>query len=231
MNWLTRSLSSSIGNKLLVAITGIGLVGFLVGHLAGNLQVYLGQDAFNAYATGLRELGPLLNILRAGIVLVAIVHVVTAIKAARSSKNARPVAYAKHTRVVSSGNSHSMVRTGLLILAFVLFHLAHFTWGLTHPEHYKLVDGEGRHDAYSMLVLGFQSWPVAVSYVVAMFLLGMHISHGIPSLLQTLGISHPKYRPLLEKSGPVIAVLLVAGFVSIPVSVLLGIVPLPEGVL
>jgi succinate dehydrogenase / fumarate reductase cytochrome b subunit len=126
--------------------------------------------------------------------------------------------------------ARGMLLTGLVILAFVAYHLAHFTWGLTHPEHYALRDAEGRQDVYSMIILGFRQPLVCGLYMAAVLLLGLHLVHGVSSVFQTLGWNHPRCESLLSAVGPVLGTLIALGYVSIPGGVLLGYVTLPSGV-
>jgi succinate dehydrogenase / fumarate reductase, cytochrome b subunit len=223
-------LSSSIGRKLLVALTGVMLLGFLIAHLAGNLQVFLGQEAINAYAAGLRELGPLLWVARIGLIFVAVVHVVLTVQIAAENRVARPVRYRATGRIQTTLQSRSMTLTGLMLLAFVVFHLAHLTWGLTHPEQHALKDALGRPDVYSMMVLGFRQPAVAGTYLVAMVLLGLHLMHGLSSVWQTLGVDSPRWNGLLLATGPVLGTLITAGYLAIPAAVYAGFIALPPGV-
>ncbi|HTE04880.1 MAG TPA: succinate dehydrogenase cytochrome b subunit [Planctomycetota bacterium] len=230
MNWLLRSLQSSIGRKLLVALTGVALLGFVIAHLLGNLQVFAGPDRLNGYAEGLEHLGPLLWAARLGLIVMAVAHVALTLKLAAENRAARPVAYAARGRVQSTASARSMLLTGLMVLAFVLYHLAHFTWGVAHPEFSGRLDSQGRRDVYSMVVASFQQWPIVAAYAVAMILLGLHIRHGASSIFQTFGWNHPKYNPFLHAVGPVLALLIVAGNLAIPFACLAGLVKLPPGV-
>jgi succinate dehydrogenase / fumarate reductase cytochrome b subunit len=223
-------LRSSIGRKLAVAATGIALLGFLLVHLAGNLQIFLGRDAINAYAVNLRKLGALLWIARVGLVVLAIVHVALSVQIAAENRVARPVRYRAAGRIQTTPQARSMTLTGLLVLSFVGFHLAHLTWGLTHPAHARLLDPEGRPDVYSMMVLGFQQPAVAGTYMLAMVLLGLHLLHGLNSIWQTLGINHPRWNVLLAGTGPLLGTLIAGGYLAIPAAVLAGIIRLPPGV-
>jgi succinate dehydrogenase / fumarate reductase cytochrome b subunit len=230
MNWLTRLLKSSIGAKAIMAVTGLLLLGFVIGHLLGNLQMFLGQDAVNSYAQGLRDLGPLLWVVRIGLLVVFLAHIATGIRLANANENARPVAYQKPHTIRATPASRSMALTGIVILAYVLFHLAHLTFGVIYPDYADLVDAQGRHDVYSMAVLGFQEWWLTGTYLIAMGVLGLHLRHGISSFFQTLGLNHPRYNPVIEKLGPAGGGLIVLGYVSIPLGVLAGIIQLPAGV-
>jgi succinate dehydrogenase / fumarate reductase cytochrome b subunit len=223
-------LRSSIGRKLVVAVTGVLLLGFLIAHLAGNLQIFLGRDAINGYAVKLRQLGPLLWILRVGLLVAALAHVVLSVQLAVENRVARPVRYRRSGRVQTTLPARSMTLTGLMVLAFVLFHLAHFTWRLTHPEYSRLLDPEGRLDVYSMMVLGFQQRAIAGTYMLAMLLLGLHLIHGLNSIWQTFGFNHPRWNGLLLATGPLLGTLITGGYMAIPAAVLAGIIRLPPGV-
>lgn len=229
MNWLARTLTSSIGRKMLVAVTGLALLGFVIVHMLGNLQVFAGPEALNAYAAKLQHLGALLWVLRGGLLLLALVHIVLAIWIALENRAARPEGYARPGRVQSKVSTRSMTITGLMLLLFVLYHLAHFTWGLTDPEHFHLTDAAGRHDVYAMVVGGFQQPVVTILYVAAMGLLCLHLSHGIASLFQSLGFNHPRYEPALRRTGTVLAWILFLGNASMPLAVLAGLVGVPAG--
>ena len=223
-------LASSLGRKLLVALTGVALLLFLAAHLAGNLQVFLGAEALNAYSQGLADLGPLLWVARLGLIAVAVVHVVVTLQLAAANREAGARPYAVAGRVQTRATTRSMLLTGLLLLLFVLYHLAHYTWGLAHPQFSQRLDVAGRHDVYSMVVGSFSVPWIALPYVVAMILLGMHVAHGASSMFQTFGWRHPRRERLLAAVGPALGGLLAAGYISIPVAVQLGLVTLPPGV-
>jgi succinate dehydrogenase / fumarate reductase cytochrome b subunit len=229
MNWVVRFFTSSIGCKILMALTGLALFGFVLGHLAGNLTVYGGPGTMNAYAKGLRDLGPMLWILRCLILAVAVLHILSALRLTRLNRAARPVAYVRKESIESTAASRSMMLTGATVLAYVVFHLAHLTWGTVLSDYAHHVDAEGRHDVYFMVVMGFKQWWITALYVVAMVVLGVHLRHGISSFFQTLGLHHVRYNALIEKAGPVLAVLIVIGYLSIPISVLTGLVTLAGG--
>ncbi len=220
---------TSIGGKAVVALTGLLLVGFVLAHVAGNLLIFLGQDALNGYAKKLTDMPVVLWSARAGLLAVLVVHMVTAARLVYQNHHARPVSYAVKNTVQASIPSRTMLLSGLLMLAFIIYHLLHFTVGVTHPDHFHLIDSQGRHDVYSMVILGFQDPRVAVAYIVAMVLLGVHLSHGIPSLFQSLGIDHPTFTPCIHLYGPLVALVIVVGFIAIPVSVWLGFLQLPAG--
>lgn len=220
-------VGSSVGKKAIVAVTGIILILFVIGHLAGNLTIFLGQDAINAYAVKLRDLGPLLWVARIGLLIAVGLHIYFTVVLTVENRQARPVSYIMKKSIRSTIFARTMRLSGVFLIAFIIFHLAHFTLFLVHPEYRNLHDAQGRHDVYSMVILGFQSPIVSLFYIVSLFLLAFHLSHGIGSLFQTLGISNKVLRPFYEKSARVLAWLLFIGYTSIPTSVLLGILKLP----
>ncbi len=215
-------LFSSIGKKTVVAVTGILLVLFVIGHLAGNLTFFFGPDWINAYAVHLRDLGPLLWVARIGLLVAVGLHIFFTMKLWQENHTARPEKYAVKNRVQSTVFARTMRLTGLIVFAFVIFHLAHFTWLIVHPEFRAWHDAQGRHDVFRMIVDGFSYPLVSGFYILSLALLASHLSHGIGSLFQTLGLSNRRLQPLFAKGGKFIAWALFVGFASIPVSVLLG---------
>lgn len=159
MNRLTAFSRSSIGRKFIVAITGVILIAFIIGHLLGNLQIFLGPDWINSYAEHLRELGPLLWIVRGILLITVILHIYYTIRLAIDNRRARPDRYVEKDCVKATYASRSMAISGLVVLAFVLYHLAHFTVRVTDPRFALLkADPLNRYDVYSMMVFGFQTW-------------------------------------------------------------------------
>ena len=225
-----RAWSSSIGTKTLMAGTGLLLLLFVIGHLLGNLQIFLGREALNAYAHKLRSLPEILWVARIGLIVVFLVHVATAVRLTRLNRSARPVRYRVQKAIEVGYTSRTLILTGAVILAFVAYHLLHFTLGLADPETFHVVDAAGNHDVYSMVLLGLSKPPVAGAYLVAVLLLGAHLHHGIASLFQTLGWNAPKHRPLISRLGPLVALAIFVGYASIPLSIVLGILELPPGV-
>lgn len=226
MKAITSFFSSSIGKKTLMGLSGAGLIGFIIAHLLGNLLVFLGPEALNNYAKGLHDLGGLLWVARIGLIAIFVTHIVTAIQVSRGSKAARPNAYKKKKNIVSSRAATTMGISGTFILFFVVGHLAHFTLGYIQPEYSNFVDSAGRHDVYRMIVSGFSEPIVSIPYIFALILVGAHLSHGITSFFQTLGFNHPTYTPIIKKVGPLLAIAITIGYLSIPVSVLSGIIKL-----
>jgi len=218
--WLSRTFKSSLGSKFVMALTGLALSGFLIVHLSGNLLVFAGPEAINTYAKNLHANGLLVWGGRSVILVAFLLHVVTALRLARANRAARPVAYKFRATVQATLASRTMVQTGLLIFAFVLYHLAHFTWKLTHPEYLQL----DPYDLYTMITTSFKNPILTGLYLFALVMLAMHVRHGISSLFQSLGLNHEKYNKAFRLAGPLYAVVIVGGFMSIPLAVMFGII-------
>ncbi|MBP6218189.1 MAG: succinate dehydrogenase cytochrome b subunit [Oligoflexales bacterium] len=215
------SNTSLVWKKLLMALSGIALVGFLVLHLSGNLLIYLGPKAINAYAERLEGLGPILWVMRIGLIAIAVLHIYTAICLTRRNRQARPRAYAMQKQIQSNMASRTMALSGLVVLSFVCYHLAHLTFRWTHAQAFAGLDED---DVYSMLILSFSSPWVSSFYCVSIVLLMTHLSHGISSFFQTLGLNHSKSYPIIRKAGPTLSLGLALGFLSIPVSIFFGLI-------
>lgn len=229
MNPLLRFSSSSIGRKWIVALTGLVLFGFVVGHLVGNLQVFLGSsEPINRYGAFLQGLGELLWAVRLGLLTMLVLHIVFTIKLRAENRAARPEKYTVTQRRASSPAARWMLLSGLMVLCFIVFHLLHFTVQVpavngVGQDFVKLHDAEGRHDVYRMMILGFSNPYASAFYIVGVALLALHLNHGIGSLFQTLGLNSARLRPLWEKGGPAFSWLIFLGYASIPVAVLTGI--------
>lgn len=208
---------------MIVAITGIALILFVIGHLLGNLQIFLGPDWINGYAEHLRDLGPFLWVIRAFLLVTVLVHIYYTIRLAMENRRARPERYRRKETVKATLASRSMVMSGLILLAFIIYHLLHFTVRTTDPRFLALPkDPLGHYDVYSMMILGFQSWLVSGFYILGMFLLALHLSHGSSSFFQSLGLNNQKLTPRLALGGRIFAWCLFIGYSSIPAAVLLG---------
>lgn len=224
-------LSSSIGRKWIVAITGILLILFVIGHLLGNLTIYPGPNWINAYAEHLQSLGPFLWVIRLVLLTIVGLHITCTILLWKENRAANPQKYAVANTLETTIYARSMRLSGLVLIGFILFHLAQFTWQGFNPETRTWMDADGRHDVYRMMIAGFSNPFVSAFYILAVGLLSMHLSHGISSLFQTLGLTTAKLRPLFERGGRLIAWLIFLGFASIPLSVLLGILRYPHAAL
>ncbi len=223
---LSALFGSTVGVKTLMALTGLGLIGFLVTHMAGNLLIFFGQDVFNAYAKSIKSAGGggLVWVARAGLLGMFVVHVGLAFKLQLMNRAARPVGYVHEATIEASWASRYMILTGLLVLAFLLFHLAHYTIGVVDPAFMTWEDAQGRHDAYRMVVTGFSNPLYAGGYIVAMSILALHLAHGFQSLFRSLGNSHEGARNALGKVSILIALGLAAGFSLAPIGVLAKVV-------
>ena len=222
MAWIVRFLRSSLGAKYVMAITGIGLYLFLVGHVSGNLLLYVGQDAMNAYALGLRNLPyGLLWIARIGLVVLFGSHISAAIYLTLSNRAARPVAYQSKKFMKASFASRTMPMTGAIVFFFLMYHLSHYTWRIVAYTGDR-VDSLGRDDVYSMVVAGFQQPLISLFYLAAMLVLGFHLHHGLSSLFQTLGLNNSRYNHLFRNVFPLLGWVVVLAGASIPLAVLVG---------
>lgn len=226
MNRLVGLLNTSIGQKLVLAGSGLALVGFLLVHMLGNLTIFQGPETMNGYAAWLKG-HPLLWVARAGLISVFLIHITLAIRLAWTNRQSRPVGY-YHARVNQESTvvSRYIVLTGLLVLSFLIYHILHFTVGVIQPDHSLFLDANGQHDVYKMVVQSFQVPIVALSYLVAMVILGLHLAHGLGSMFQTFGLFHETYTGLIRLGCIVAASLIVLGNASIPLAIWLGLVSL-----
>jgi succinate dehydrogenase / fumarate reductase cytochrome b subunit len=237
--------SSTVGGKSLVALTGAVAVAYVIGHLSGNLLLWQGRGAINSYAQFLKSKAALLWAVRAFLLAAFVLHVYLALRLNLRNRRARPVPYAHEETVQASWASRHMVLTGLVLLLFVVFHLAHYTWHVVKPA--VVVDAQGvehavnygdlreryvengevkyRPDVYSMVYYGFKNPLITGLYIVCMLMLLSHLSHGIGSLFQSLGLSGARSRPVLAQLGVAVAILVGAGNIALPLSVYFGAVP------
>src|SRR5256885_6725210 len=184
---------SSVGRKIIVAVTGVILILFVIGHLLGNLQIFLGPEWINAYSQHLRDLGPLLWLIRIFLLVTVVVHIYVTIHLAIDNRRARPERYRERDYVKATFASRHMVMSGLIVLAFIIYHLAHFTVRVTDPRFALLeADPLGHYDVYSMMVYGFQNYYVSAFYLLGLFLLALHLSHGSSSFFLSLWLHNKK---------------------------------------
>jgi len=223
MNLLARAYRSSLGKKYIMAITGLLLFLFVIVHMLGNLQVYLGEDAMNAYAALLKSKPGLLWTFRSGLFIVAVLHIVSALQLAAENRAARPQGYAEGKPIASLA-SRTILVSGLIVFAFIIYHLMHFTFGVTNPDFLELHDANGRHNVYAMTVEGFRDPLVSAFYIISMGLLCLHLSHGVSSLFQSLGIRRRTTLAAFNRFAQVSAIVIFIGNVSIPISILAGVV-------
>jgi succinate dehydrogenase / fumarate reductase cytochrome b subunit len=214
MGWVAGFYRSTIGRKIVMAVTGLILVGFVTGHMTGNLLMFKGPEAINAYSRFLHSLGELLWVVRAVLLVSLILHVHSAWTLTRLARAARPAGYATHEVQVSTWSARSMRWGGALLLAFVVFHLLHLTTGTLHPDFMAA-------DVYDNVIIGLGVPAVGLFYVVSMAALAMHLHHGVSSLFQTLGVNHPHANPGRRRLAVILSVAVPVGFASIPVAVVL----------
>jgi succinate dehydrogenase / fumarate reductase cytochrome b subunit len=242
--WISAFVSSTIGAKYAIAVTGVGLVGFVVAHMLGNLQVFLGREMLNKYAEGMQNLGPLLWLARGGLLLLVVTHLGLALRLKQLSANARPVKYEYDNTIQASWASRHMVLTGLVILAFIVFHLLHFTAvgivparvtrsdgnvetvNLLHLKETYKAHGETktRHDTYEMVIRGFRNPIVAIAYIIAQAILGLHMIHGTRSVFQTFGLHHTRWNELFTLASQAVSGIVVAGNILMPLTILCGVI-------
>jgi succinate dehydrogenase / fumarate reductase cytochrome b subunit len=219
MHWYKTSL----GKKYIMAITGLTMVGFVIVHMLGNLSVFIGSSALNLYAARLQELAPLLWSFRAVMLASVLLHICTGTTLYLGNLKARPIGYAHKKNIKTSFAAESMICTGFLLGAFIIYHLLHFTLRLTNPDISHFIDYGGHPDVFRMVVLSFQKTGISIAYLIAMSILLLHLYHGIQSFFQSLGLNNGKSLPIIELCGRALAFALLFGFASIPVTILIGI--------
>jgi succinate dehydrogenase / fumarate reductase, cytochrome b subunit len=201
-----------------MAVSGIILALFVFGHLAGNLQIFLGPDQFNGYARTLRHLPELVWPVRGILLIMVTLHIWSSLHLAVVKSEARPINYVKRTPTGSSYASRTMYISGPIIAAFVVYHLMQFTFGVGGTPYHP-------YDAYGNVIQGFRVPAVSIFYIIAMALLCLHLRHGLWSLFQTLGFSHPRHTPRIQRLASFLALLVFFGFISIPIAVMLHVIP------
>ena len=212
MNWMKQALWSSIGKKLMMAVTGLGFCAFLTGHLAGNLTIYGGKNAFNSYAEHLHALGPLVTAAEFGLLIFAIIHISTGLTLFYQNFKARPSRYAVNKRAGGRTiGSATMPYTGILLLAFVIMHLMNFHFvDKSDTTIYQIVSNKFANPLYIVI------------YVVAMIVAAFHVSHGFWSAFQTIGANHPKYMPFIMILSIIFSLVVGFGFGLLPIYIALS---------
>ena len=218
MNIFKAIFHSSLGKKYIMGLTGLALFGFVIGHMVGNLQIFLGQDKLNAYGAFLKSMPKLLWAARIGLLACVGLHIWAAVKLVRENRAARPDRYVQAKRMGTSFASRTMIWSGLIVFAFIVYHLFDFTIAPDYTGH----DDKGRHDIFKMVVLGFSNPFSAIFYLIANCLLCIHLSHGVKSLFQSLGLSTGQFRSLFNGIASATAWIIFIGNTSIPLAVLLG---------
>jgi succinate dehydrogenase / fumarate reductase cytochrome b subunit len=252
MKFLKAYFTSSIGKKQMVAVTGLLLILFVVGHMVGNLQIFLAPEWINSYAYKLQGLGIGLWAIRIGLLAAVVIHIVAAISLNLENRKAGGSRYAVNAPRASTPASRSMVLSGLILLSFIVFHLLHFTvrrvphheyeeaivtaQGEALPTHVTLTKHWGLklsemppvevHNVHGMMIAGFSYWYISTFYIFSMFLLALHLSHGVGSLFQTLGLRNSRNARVIDLGSRIFAWALFAGYISIPVAVMARIIKL-----
>jgi succinate dehydrogenase / fumarate reductase, cytochrome b subunit len=230
MKVVTNLLSSSLGKKYLMAVSGCVLVLFVIGHLIGNLQVFLGAEAINRYGHFLQSNLELIWPARIFLLAMIGLHIWSAIRVSLENKAARPIAYGQYQPVGSSYASRTMLMGGSMVFVFIIYHLLHYTvlvqavnlTGHDFAAKPEFFDAEGRHDIFKMLVVGFSNVWVSGFYLLGIALLCLHLSHGISSMFQSLGWRNKAAGLFLDQAARAAAVVIFLGYASIPVAILLG---------
>jgi succinate dehydrogenase / fumarate reductase, cytochrome b subunit len=206
---------TSIGKKAVMALSGVVLVGFVIGHLAGNLNAYAGPRAFNEYANGLRDIPALLWGIRILLLAAVLAHIVSGLSLIVQNRGARPARYAMKKDIATTYAARMMPLTGITLLAYILFHLGHLTFGL--------LPGFDVTNPYNNLVLGFQNPWLSAFYIVGNLSLGVHLYHGVWSMFQSVGANHPRYNHYRTDLAVAIATFVTMGFLSFPIMVMAGV--------
>lgn len=224
--WPLQFYRSTIGKKIIMAVTGLIGIGFVIGHMAGNLQAFVGRDKLNAYASLLHgPLGEVLWFVRVVLMVSVVLHVLMAYQLTARSRAARQVRYAERRPQVSTWASRTMRWGGVLLLVFIILHILHFTTETVDPAGWRdRLDAVGRRDVYGNLVASFRIWWVAGFYVLAMLFLGLHLYHGAWSSVRTLGYAKPSPHPLHRRIALVVAAIVWLGFTIVPLGVVAGLI-------
>lgn len=213
---------TSLGSKVLIALSGLALAGFVVFHMLGNLQVFQGPDALNSYAAFLREMPMALWSVRLTLLGIVAVHIGLSVRLAITNQRARPTGYVTRQYRRASLASRTMALTGSLLTLFIVFHLLHLTAGVVDPSVHNRVDVRGHRDVFGNIVHAFQNPILVLIYLIGQVVLGLHLSHALSSSLQTLGMEHPMLDRLFRGMGPLVAILVVVGNTLIVLAIAFG---------
>lgn len=218
-------LKSMVGRKIVMAVSGLMMVLFIVVHLLGNTSIFAGPNGINAYAMKLHELAPLVWSYRLIMLILVSLHIYYGIQLTLENDKAKPQAYAVKKSLTATFAGKSMIWTGLIIGAFLIYHLLHFTIQVTNPgiSAVRNLDAAGRPDVFHMVVLSFQKALISLIYVGALIALAFHLTHGIQSFFQTLGLNNDRTFPVITKSGSLAALIILLGYVAIPIIIFMGI--------
>jgi len=219
-----RFFEAPIGKKAVMAITGVILFGYVIGHLLGNLQIYSGDpEQINRYAGFLHSPANLIPLwaIRCLLLAAVILHILASFQLWSLNRSARPISYTKKDDVPSSYAARTMKWSGPIVALFIIFHVLHLTVGAVLPLE-DVNQNPTTPDVYHNVVSGFQNYAVSGFYILAMILLCMHLYHGLWSMFQSMGINHPRYTPILKRGAAFVAILIAIGNISIPIAVMAG---------
>jgi succinate dehydrogenase / fumarate reductase cytochrome b subunit len=216
LNKTVRFYEAANGKKAVMAVTGVILFGYVIGHLLGNLQIFEGPDAINTYAHFLHSHEGALWGARVILGAAVILHIVSAVQLWVLNNKARPIGYVRKQDVPTAYAARTMRWSGVIVAAFVIFHVLHLTTGDIVPLYPE--QAVNSPDAYDNVITGFQHPAIAIFYIIALVLLCMHLYHGLWSMFQSVGISHPRYTPGLKRGAAILAILIAIGYISIPVA-------------
>ena len=217
MNRALTFYGTSIGKKVVMAITGLILFGYVIGHVLGNLQVFIGAPQLNEYAAMLKANAALLWGVRMVLLVSVVLHIVASVQLTRMSWRSRPEGYHYKDVIQADYAARTMRWSGPIIAVFVIYHLLHLTTGSVHPQF-------DAHDVYRNVIIGFRVWPVALFYIIAMVALAFHLWHGVWSMFQTLGLINPKSDRIIRRLAALASLAIAVGFISIPMAVLAGLI-------
>lgn len=215
-------MSNSVGRKVLMGVTGFFMLFFVLVHMLGNSSIFIGPAALNTYAEKLHALGPFVWLFRGFMGLMLIIHVWLGISLTLENSAANPSKYAVSKKLKATFAGETMIWTGVLILSFLVYHILQFTFRVT-PDILPASLAKRPGDVYGMVITSFKITPIAVAYVIAMFALFLHLSHGIQSIFQSVGCSNDRTLPIYTTAGKLLSVLFLVGYSAIPVLILAGI--------
>jgi succinate dehydrogenase / fumarate reductase cytochrome b subunit len=222
-SYLRRFLRSNIGLKILMALTGVVMFGYLIGHVSGNMLLFKGPEAINSYSKFLHSSTGLLWGTRILLLASVVIHIWATVRFLGLRSEARPVAYALKVPHGTTWAARTMYWSGPVIALFIIYHILHLTTGTAHP-HFNVDEKSHEVDVYRNLVEGFQRPVASLVYIVAMLAIGLHLSHGVWSMLQTVGVNRPNWECALRAFAVLCAVIICGGFIAVPAAVLLGFV-------
>ena len=227
---LIKALASTLSLKIVMALTGLLGAGFVLFHMIGNLQVFLGRDTYNHYAELLQGLGGLKWVARGGLLTILALHVATAVMLVQRNQRARPERYANLKQRRTSLAAMYMAELGIVLLLFIVYHIAHFTMGAVHStfgeiDYYVLqqaTEEATRRDLYAHVVMSFQQPAIAITYIIANIALAAHLAHGVTSTFKTVGLAVGRWKLPFEVLGPAFGVIIGLGNISMPLAVWAG---------